>query len=646
MAWVSTNEIVQDQINSFQGYANAAFGTAIDALNEIADSFQSSINDIGAGSDPAYPEPEEDEGFQKPSPPSAPSINFSPPTAPSANIGDLSGLMDRIEDRINVLDAPTFTATAPALQLPSQPADALPTAPSDPAPIVPPEYPEAPEYEAPELPELRDIELPDLATIDLSSITALIAALRAAKPTAPELPDLPDFATLVGSYYTLSNQRLTDFVGQCAALSSLCPRLSELLSGTSTGIPADVAQALRDRAFAAEDRQATQAEAEALTDWQARGFTLPGGALEAKLATIRTLNRDKKAQLNRDLWLEEAKLEIENLRFAIQQGIAYEGLLRESWARLYTIVQAMAQSEIDSLIKILGAALDLYRTQMEGWKVEFETIKDQLQVELAKLEVYKSELEAQKLIGQLNQQDVDLYTAQWNALNVQAALYRAQIDAANGLLQAELAKLQEAESKVRIYTAQVGAYETRWKAYGIAADAEKTKVGLYDSQARAFAARVEAYSGQVNAVKIISDTEVSALKLQLDEWQTAVEQYKAELQTELGRIVAVVQGSGIETDIYKAEVVAETGYTDYVAKRLDHTLNVSKLQSDIALKTKELIQAKDLTMAKIAQDALDGIARTGAQLAGSAMSAMNVHAGLSSSSSSAYQETHYYDETA
>lgn len=647
MPWVPTNQIVQDQISTFQGYANAAFGTAIDALNEIADSFHSSVSESGVGSDPGYPEPEEGDGYQKPTPPNPATITFNAPTAPTEIVtsGDIAEVVDRLVDRFDEADVPEFTDEPMELRLPEPPSDALPFPPSDPAPIEVPEYPDVPEYEAPVLPELRPIELPEPPSVDLSAITELIAALRAAKPTAPMLPDLPVFSALFAEQYAVSNQQLTEFVGQCAALANLCPRLGELLAGDSIGIPAAVAQGLRDRAFAAEDRQAAQAETEALTDWQARGFTLPSGALESKLAAVRQLNRDKKAQLNRDLWLEEAKLEIENLRYAIQQGIAYEGMLRESWARLCAIVQAIAQGDIDTLIKALDAALSLYRTQMEGWKTEFETIRDQLQVELAKLEVYKSELDAQKLIGQLNQQDIDIYKARWEALNVAAALYKTQVEAANGRLQAELAKLEAAEKQVKIYIAQVGAYETRWKAYGIAADAEKTKADLYESQAKAFAARVDAYNGQVSAAKIIADTEVSGIKLQLDAWQTRVEQYKAELQTELGRIDALVRSGGLDTEIYKAEVIAEGGYTDWLMKNLDYHLNVNKLNTDTAIKNKELTQNKDLTMAKIAQDALDGIARTAAQLSGSAMSAMNVNTGLSSSSSSSYQETHYYDET-
>ena len=68
-------------------------------------------------------------------------------------------------------------------------------------------------------------------------------------------------------------------------------------------------------------------------------------------------------------------------------------------------------------------------------------------------------------------------------------------------------------------------------------------------------------------------------------------------------------------------------------KKLEYSLEIDKLTADIGLKEAELAQNKELTIAKIAQDALDAIARTGSQLAGSAMSAMNVQAGLTQSSS-------------
>lgn len=652
MAWVSTNEIVQSQIDDFKAYADSAFSTALTALEDISNGFEGGYQPIGVDwGGGTYSDPTALPTYVKPAPvPEAPEIGFSRPNGAGEPLSqeDIESTLGEAARRFSALHVPVFTNTALSVKLPSPPSTHLPTPPTDPAPFETPAYPSEPDYETPLLPALRLITLPTLDEPDLSSIDALIASLRADQPVSPVLPETPAFGALASYYYTLTNNQLTAFVGNCAALASVCPRLTELLAGDSIGIPAAVAQGLRDRAFAAEDRQALQAEQESLSDWLARGFTLPGGALEAKLAQIRQLNRDKKAQINRDLWLEEAKLEIENLRFALQQGIAYEGMLRDSWTKLYGIVQAMASADIETALKVLDAALSLYKTQVDAWSVEFSTIKDQIQAELAKLEVYKAELDGQKLIGELNQQDVDLYKARWDAVKAQADVYKTSVDAANGLLQAELGKLEYAAKRVQIYTARVGAYSEEWKAYGIAADAETSKTELFKAQSQAFSARVEAYSTSVGAAKAMGEFDISGLKLRLETWQGQIEQYKADLQTEIARIDALVKSGGIDADIYKSKAIVEGAYTDFEMKKLEYALGVDKLDSDVAIKKSELEQTRELSLQKMGLDALDAVARTGSQLAGSAMSAMNVQASLSSGSSTsdAYSEIHYYDETA
>lgn len=651
MAWVSTNEIVQSQISEFQAYADAAFSTALSALQSIESEFEGGYQPIGVDWDgPTYPSTSALPKYVKPTPvPEAPEVVFDQPDGAGEPLSDttIQNTLDNTERRFAGLRVPVFTDTALPVRLPSPPSTILPDPPPDPAPFQTPDYPDEPDYETPLFPDLRAITLPTLDEPDLSGINALIASLRANKPVSPVLPETPAFDALASYYYTLTNNQLTAFVGNCAALASVCPRLTELLAGDSIGIPAAVAQGLRDRAFAAEDRQAFQAEQESLSDWLARGFTLPGGALEAKLAQIRQLNRDKKAQINRDLWLEEAKLEIENLRFALQQGIAYEGMLRDSWTKLYGIVQAMTSADIETTLKVLEAALSLYKTQVDAWSVEFSTIKDQIQIELAKLDVYKAELDGQKLIGELNQQDVELYKARWEAVKVQADVYKTSVDAANGLLQAELGKIEYAAKRVQIYTAQVEAYGAEWKAYGIAAEAETSKAELFKAQSQAFSARVEAYSKSVDAAKAMGEFDVTGLKLRLEAWQGQLEQYKADLQTEIARIDALVKSGEIDAKIYQTKALVEGAYTDFEMKKLDYALGVDKLTADVALKTSELEQSRELSLQKMGLDALDAIARTGSQLAGSAMSAMNVQASLSSGSTTSdnYTEYHYYEET-
>ena len=650
MAWVSTNEIVQSQIDAFKNYADTAFSTALAALSAITSSFntiQSQGKDVGF--DPVT-DPSAFPAYVKPTPvPEAPEdVEFNSPELPDDPLtyAEIVNELLEAKNRLDRIVVPQFTATEPTIQLPSRPTTRLPTAPTDPAPIIVPSYPTAPILTEPDLPDVRDIgTLPVLDTPDLSAIEDLITALRARVPVAPTMPEIPNFRDLSNYYYTLTNSQLTSFVGQCSALASLCPRLTELLSGSSTGLPTTVEQALRDRAFATEDRQAYQAEQEALVDWLARGFTLPSGVLESKLATIRQLNRDKKAQINREVWLEAAKLEIENLRFALQQGIAYEGMLRDSWTKVYGIVQAMTQTDIEVNLKVLDAAINLYKVKVDAWQAEFSTIKDQLQIELAKLEIYKQELEGKRLLLQINQSEIDYYKTRWEALTIQVDLYKTRIDAANSLLQAELAKLEYSAKLITIYSARIDAYKAEWDAYKSAADAEKAKAEIYESQTKAFASRVAAYAGQVDAAKTIADLDVTGIKLQLEAWQSRLEKYKTELQTELGRIDVLIKGSANEADIYKTKALVEDSYTGFEMKKLDYTLNVDKFTADVALKEAELEQQRELSLVKITLDALDGVARTGSQLSGSAMSAMNVQASLSSGSTTSdqYSESHNYN---
>lgn len=650
MPWVPTNEIVQSQIESFKNYADQSFLIAVNALQNIAANFDGGmaathINYSGPRSSAAQLP-----GFVKPTPaPTAPDLSIAIPPAIGSPLSsqDINARLNEIKARLRALGAPVLVESAiPPIQWPAQPNTPFPATPDGPAPFKAPVYPTAPEIIEPILPTLRQITLPTLTRPDLGGIETLLAELRARRPVAPTLPNIPDYDTLVAHYTALTNSQLAAFVGQCPALASIAPRLTELLSGHSIGMPAAVAQSLRDRAFAAEDQQAFQAEQTALTEWQSRGFTLPSGVLAAQIGQIRQLNRDKKAQINRDLWLEEAKLEIENLRQAISQGIAYEGQLRDSWAKLTDIVRLLATGAMEGPLRLLDGAIALFKATVDSWQGEFSAIGQMLQVEISKLEQFAKELEGQKLIGTLNEQDLRLYEQQWNGVNSRIAVFGKLIDAANGLLQGELGKLNWSAKRLAAHASELGTIETQWKIFGEAARAEALKNDIRKTDADIFSSRVSAYSQQVGTEKTIGDLDIATIKAQLEAWQAQAQQRRDDLQAELARVETLAKAAGVEADVFKTKLLGETAYTDYEIKKLDHGLNVDRLTAEVAIKDADLQQSRLIEISKIALSALDGIARTGAQLSGSAMSAMNVHAGLSSSSSSSYSESHSYSHEA
>ena len=98
---------------------------------------------------------------------------------------------------------------------------------------------------------------------------------------------------------------------------------------------------------------------------------------------------------------------------------------------------------------------------------------------------------------------------------------------------------------------------------------------------------------------------------------------------------------------YALKHEAEKTYVGTELQKLDYLLNVDRFNADTTIKEAELEQNKVLQLTKITQDSLDAVARTSAQLAGSAMSAMNVGASISSSSSigqsSSCSETYSYE---
>src|SRR5690606_8254268 len=108
-------------------------------------------------------------------------------------------------------------------------------------------------------------------------------------------------------------------------LDDLMLQVRSMMAG-GTGLPAAVEDALFSRArerLSAETQRAVQ---EAFDTWAGRGFSMPPGMLTKAVSVAQEEGRLKAAELNRDILVEAAKWEIENIRFAVQQGMALEQL--------------------------------------------------------------------------------------------------------------------------------------------------------------------------------------------------------------------------------------------------------------------------------------------------------------------------------
>lgn len=266
----------------------------------------------------------------------------------------------------------------------------------------------------------------------------ILAELQQLIDTMPQFSGLTvddRYLAILAEQYARMTAQIDEILAACPATSALCETLSAWMQDGAVGMPITVEEAMRDRAFGAEDRKAFQAKSEAMSDWLARGFSLPGGALEVKLARVDLLTADQKRELNRDIFIESAKWEREIRQFAIEKTLQYEGIQR------------------DFFIKVT----DLARTVAGEWQ------GNHIKVQLAKVDVFKAQMEA--------------FAAAADALQsmgaTAATLIKAKIDEQNGLIALFEAKLKgrlgELEAKTSIFNSQI----TLYRAEG---DMEKNRV--------------------------------------------------------------------------------------------------------------------------------------------------------------------------
>lgn len=96
--------------------------------------------------------------------------------------------------------------------------------------------------------------------------------------------------------------------------------ICDTITNGGTGIPAAVENQIWDRARAREVQEANRMEDEAVTAYAARGFSLPPGALADRTLTVQQDASNKVSTINRDIAIKNIEIEIENIRFAVDQA--------------------------------------------------------------------------------------------------------------------------------------------------------------------------------------------------------------------------------------------------------------------------------------------------------------------------------------
>ena len=188
--------------------------------------------------------------------------------------------------------------------------------------------------------------------------------------------------------------------------------LVDTIENGGTGIPIAVENAIWERARARDVTEGLRMEDEATYQFAARGFSLPPGALANRLLRVQQEAANKSSTISRDTAIKNIEIEIENIRFAIEQGIRLRIAVQQGLVEVMRTLLMIPQTAVEYANALAQAKQRLWDAASSYYRALIDAEELQVRAQLA------------------NQS----YNAQLQGLNVQAYGHKvdAQVQAALG----------------------------------------------------------------------------------------------------------------------------------------------------------------------------------------------------------------------
>lgn len=556
-------------------------------------------------------------------PPDAPTPNVDLSDAPQFNgidlvkpvmpeFKDIGDLLNELNlDDLVIPDAPVM----PTIELPSAPGMANISLPVRPNIDTNVDIPDAPDLVLPVMDELKQIEIPKF-----------------------EFQELPDFDGVPPSIKDITvpdvfiNWQEPEYKSEI--LGDLTKYIQNGIKEGGLGLPKEIEEALFNRARTRESRETTRAVQEVVNDWSARNFSMPPGMLVKQVATIRDQGQLKASELNRDILIEATKMEIEQIRFLVQQGMSLEQLTSNIFNNVTNRLFEVARYNAESQINVFNAQISYFNAQNESFNILASVYRVKLDGAIAKLTAYKAAVDAQVAVGQINEQYVQVYRAKMDAVLSNVEIYKSVVQGASVRSDVIKNQFDSYRADVQAYSEQIGAEKVKVEAYEAQIRGETSKVGLFDSQARAYASTIQGLQAKAGIKGQQIQLKMEAARVWIGKYQADLEAYKSELQANLSEVQQNTAAFAAEVDAWRATSGMEVSKAEMQSRYYDMNTRTNIAYSEMQLKEYEAKMQKSIQEANIALESAKAMGQYTAQLAAGAMSAAHVSASISGSGSS------------
>ncbi len=458
---------------------------------------------------------------------------------------------------ITLDDIPAFPARAPSIRTVT-PVAALTDTPPD-APILPDRtssLPEAPSKDGlPDPITLRNLSLPDAPDIIIPDFTGVEPGMLDEAPS--------------------TNISYSENFYESTLLSELNNKLIEHVQGLNpTGLSPEIEQQIWDRARERTTAATQGAIIQVSRSSAAAGWDQPVGAQYEAEQQARQKAVEEDVAESRNIAIKQAELELQNFQFAFTQGIALEGQMINYTNEVANRRLDVAKYTVQAAISLYELKVSYFNAGVELYKTKSTVYKDQIQSAVAKVEIYKAELDGQKLISEINAQDINNYKSQVEAVLSLYEVYKSELEGVKLLLEHDNLAIQRYESEIKGYAEKVKAKSLEYEGYKAELSGESLKVEQYKSLVDAFESRMSAIKASTEAkvAKLDADIKVNQ-EMPLEESKILTETFKIATEAEAKRLESLMALYKTDAEIFNIESNTEFKKLDASLKARDQDLD-------------------------------------------------------------------------
>jgi len=452
---------------------------------------------------------------------------------------------------ISPVNIPTLDVVAPAYNDPDFPDDVMPDVPTDVPSLDAVTYPVPPDYDLPETPVLG----PDLVVPD---------------PPDVVLPDLdidaPEFTVeSPGNSFVYTEGAYTSEL-----LDAAKAWLQDQIASGSTGLDADVEQAIIDRAEARQELKHVDTYDEAENYFAGRGHTLPLGALSGRLLRVLEQIGREEQQLSDDTMIEQAKLAQTNTHFVIERSLSYEQIAQDHFNKVADRAFQVARAIQAAAMDVFNGQVAKYNADLAGYQATAQVYEIRIRAALLILEKYKAELEGVNLKGRLREQTLNLYNLQLEGTKTLVSLYATEMQSAQVKAQVNATVIEAYRTRISAYSAAIGAITAKYNGYQAQLAGEQTKADVYKTQVGAYQAHISGIAAGAQVDIESARTTLQQNTLLIDQYRATIDRFKAQIDAKKAvadSLIASYQARAAhESNLIRSSIAEAEVAMDHAAK--------------------------------------------------------------------------------